>query len=86
MLNLKLSITSQQPTVIEVTLEEKLHTRKMCIKIGDVIVDTTTIKHEDLEQLKRLLPELQQSGKTLQLEIIMEAIQYIKRLQEKLIN
>ena len=67
-------------------MEEELHTKKMCIKLGDVIIDTTTIKHEDLEQLKRLLPDLQQSGKTSQLEIIMEAIQYIRSLQGKLIN
>ena len=56
----------------------------MCLKLGEVNVDTTNISQEDVEKLKSLLPELQQSGQMTQLEIILEAIQYIKNLQGKL--
>ena len=52
----------------------------MCLNLGGIDVDTTNISQADLEKLKSLLPELQQSGKSSQLEIILEAIQYIKNL------
>ena len=47
--------------------------------------DTTNISAADVEKLRTLLPqELQQSGNLSQLEIILEAIHYIKLLQNKL--
>ena len=58
----------------------------MCLKLGEVLVDTTNISQADLEKLKRLLPDIQKSGNTSQLEIILEAIQYIKNLQGKLMS
>ena len=58
----------------------------MCLNLGGIDVDTTNISQADLEKLKSLLPELQQSGKSSQLEIILEAIQYIKNLQGKLLR
>ena len=58
----------------------------MCLNLGGIDVDTTSILQADLEKLKSLLPELQQSGKTTQVEIILEAIQYIKNLQGKLLR
>ena len=58
----------------------------MCLKLGELDVDTTNILQADLEKLKSLLPELQQSGKSSQLEIILEAIQYIQNLQGKLLR
>ena len=58
----------------------------MCLNLGGIDVDTTSIWQVDLEKLKSLLPELQQSGKSSQLEIILEAIQYIKNLQGKLLR
>ena len=56
----------------------------MCLKLGEIDADTANFSQTDLEKLKSLLPELQQSGKSSQLEIILEAIQYIKNLQGKL--
>ena len=58
----------------------------MCLNLGGIDVDTTNISQADLEKLKSLLPEFQQSGKSSQLEIILEAIQYIKNLQGKLLR
>ena len=58
----------------------------MCLDLGGIEVDTTNISQADLEKLKSLLPEFQQSGKRSQLEIILEAIQYIKNLQGKLLR
>ena len=47
--------------------------------------DTSNINAADVERLRSLLPqELQQPGKLSQLEIILEAIHYIKLLQNKL--
>ena len=47
--------------------------------------DTSNINAADVERLRSLLPqELQQPGKLSQLEIILEAIHYIKMLQNKL--
>ena len=47
--------------------------------------DTNNISAADVEKLRTLLPqELQQSGNLSQLEIILEAIHYIKLLQNKL--
>ena len=47
--------------------------------------DTTNISAADVEKLRTLLPqELQQSGNLSQLEIILEAIHYIKLLQNSL--
>ena len=47
--------------------------------------DTSNINAADVERLRSLLPqELQQPGKLSQLEIILEAIHYIKMLQTSL--
>lgn len=47
--------------------------------------DTNNISAADVERLRNLLPqELQAPGKLSQLEIILEAIHYIKMLQNKL--
>ena len=47
--------------------------------------DTNNISQDDVEKLRKMLPiELQQPGKLSQLEIILEAIHYIKMLQNKL--
>ena len=47
--------------------------------------DTNNISAADVEKLRTLLPqELQQSGNLSQLEIILEAIHYIKLLQNSL--
>ena len=47
--------------------------------------DTNNISQADVEKLRKMLPmELQQPGKLTQLEIILEAIHYIKMLQNKL--
>ena len=47
--------------------------------------NTGSLSSEDVERLRSLLPpELQQSGKLSHLEIIMEAISYIKMLQNQL--
>ena len=54
------------------------------MKIGEVVVDTTDISEENVEKLKQLLPDLQQSGEISHLEIIMKAIHYIKDLEQKL--
>ena len=48
-------------------------------------MDTNNISQDDVEKLRKMLPmELQQPGKLTQLEIILEAIHYIKMLQNKL--
>ena len=48
-------------------------------------MDTNNISQDDVEKLRKMLPtELQQPGKLSQLEIILEAIHYIKMLQNKL--
>ena len=47
--------------------------------------DTNNLSQADVERLRSLLPQdLQQSGNLTQLEIIIEAIHYIKMLQNKL--
>ena len=56
----------------------------MGVKIGEVELDTSNISQADMEKLKKMLPDLQQSGKLSQLDIILEAIQYIKTLQDEL--
>ena len=56
----------------------------MVVKIGEVEVDTSKISQADLEKLKNMLPDLEQPGKMSQLDIILEAIQYIRSLQQKL--
>ena len=56
----------------------------MGVKIGEVELDTSNISQADMEKLKKMLPDLQQSGKLSQLDIILEAIQYIKTLQQEL--
>ena len=57
----------------------------MAVKIGEIELEAnTTISQADMEKLKKLLPDLQQSGKFSQLDIIIEAIHYIKMLQNKL--
>ena len=59
-------------------------TTTMGVKIGEVELDTSNISQADMEILKKMLPDLQQSGKLSQLDIILEAIQYIKSLQYSL--
>ena len=61
-------------------------TTTMGVKIGEVELDTSNISQADMEILKKMLPDLQQSGKLSQLDIILEAIQYIQTLQYKLRN
>ena len=57
----------------------------MAVKIGEIELEAnTSISQADMEKLKKLLPDLQQSGKLSQLDIIIEAIHYIKMLQNKL--
>ena len=47
--------------------------------------DTNNLSQADVERLKSLLPrDLQESGNLTQLEIIIEAIHYIKLLQNEL--
>ena len=46
--------------------------------------DTANISPADVEKLKSLLPAHLQPGKLSQLEIILEAIHYIKMLQTRL--
>ena len=47
--------------------------------------DTNNLSQADVERLRSLLPQdLQQSGNLSQLEIIIEAIHYIKLLQSEL--
>ena len=62
----------------------KADTFKMGVKIGELELDTSNISQADMEKLKKMLPDLQQSGKLSQLDIILEAIQYIKTLQYEL--
>ena len=59
-------------------------TARMGLQIGEVKLDTSNISQADMEKLKKMLPDLQQSGKLSQLDIILEAIQYIQSLQYKL--
>ena len=63
----------------------------MGVKIGEIELeqhqaDINSISQADMEKLKQLLPDLQQSGSPAvsQLDIILEAIHYIKMLQFKL--
>ena len=45
-------------------------------------MDTSNISQDDVEKLRKLLPrDLQQQGRLSQLEIIVEAIHYIKTLK-----
>jgi hypothetical protein len=57
---------------------------KMGVKIGEVEFDISNISQADMEKLKKMLPDLQQSWKLSQLDIILEAIQYIRTLQNNL--
>ena len=61
-------------------------TTTMGVKIGEVELDTSNISQADMEILKKMLPDLQQSGKLSQLDIILETIQYIKTLQYTLVR
>ena len=56
----------------------------MGLSIGGLELDTSNISQADMEKLKKMLPDLQQSGKLSQLDIILETIQYIKTLQYNL--
>ena len=59
----------------------------MVLMFDEMEFDTSNINAADVERLRSLLPqELQQPGKLSQLEIILEAIHYIKLLQNKLGN
>ena len=61
-------------------------TSRMGLQIGSIELDTSNISQADMEKLKKMLPDLQQSGKLSQLDIILEAIQYIRTLQYNLIG
>ena len=52
--------------------------------LGDFELDHLDIHQADLEQLKKMLPNLQQSATLSQLEIILKTIQYIEVLQSQL--
>ena len=67
-------------------ITSKVITTIMGVKIGEIELDTSNISQADMEKLKKMLPDLQQSGKLSQLDIILEAIQYIKTLQCTLVR
>ena len=71
------------PLLVEFKTSEAT-TTIMGVKIGEVELDTSNISQAEMEKLKKMLPDLEQSGKLSQLEIILEAIQYIKTLQQEL--
>ena len=56
------------------------------VRIGELEVDTGNISPAELDKLKMMLPEVEKYGKTglSQLDIILEAIQYIKTLENSL--
>lgn len=56
------------------------------IRIEDIELDSTNISPSDVERLRSLLPDDMQrtQGNLSQLEIILEAIHYIKMLQKRL--
>ena len=55
------------------------------IRVEEIELDTNNLSPTDVERLRSLLPqELQKSEKLSQLEIILEAIHYIKMLQTRL--
>ena len=57
----------------------------MVLRLDELDFDTNNISAADVEKLRTLLPhELKQSGNLSQLEIILEAIHYIKMLQRRL--
>ena len=56
----------------------------MGLSIGGLEIDTSNISQADMEKLKKILPDLQQTGKLSELDILLEAIQYIRSLQQKL--
>ena len=56
----------------------------MDVKIGEIEFNTSNISREDIEKLKKMLPELQNTGNVSQLDIILEAIFYIKSLKYSL--
>ena len=57
----------------------------MVLRIEEMDFDSNKISTEDVERLRQILPkDLQEPGKLTQLEIILEAIHYIKMLQNKL--
>ena len=58
----------------------------MAVKLEDLELDTSKISQADLEKLKKMLPDLQRAGDLSQLDIILEAIKYIKTLQYTLIK
>ena len=61
------------------------HTVNMVLRIEEMDFDSNKISKEDVERLRQILPkDLQEPGKLTQLEIILEAIHYIKMLQNKL--
>ena len=66
------------------TFVQRASYSSMVMKIGGLELDTSNISQADLEKLKKMLPDLQQSGKISQLDIILEAIQYIQALHQTL--
>ena len=60
---------------VEKNTSKPIHTI-MRVKMGEVELDTSNISQAEMEKLKKRLPDLQQSGKLSQLDIILEAIQF----------
>ena len=56
----------------------------MVVKIGDLELDTTNISQADIEKLKKMLPEIQKTKDLSELDIILEAIHYIRALESRL--
>ena len=77
-----MSVASQTLSVNQRT--SKPNISRMVFQIGEVELDTSNISQADMEKLKKMLPDLQQSEKLSQLDIILEAIQYIQTLQYNL--
>ena len=83
----QLNKSDQDQRDIIIHQPQPLHSSMDVMVMADSIshFNTGSLSSEDVERLRSLLPpELQQSGKLSHLEIIMEAISYIKMLQNQL--
>ena len=71
--------------LLSINLPPSQSTLNMVLRIEEMDFDSNKISTEDVERLRQILPkDLQEPGKLTQLEIILEAIHYIKMLQNKL--
>ena len=77
LVSLSLSVEWNPSSAITTIMDEQ---------IGELELDTFNISQADMEKLKKMLPDLQQPGKLSQLDIVLEAIQYIKTLQYTLVR